>query len=68
MNKDPEAKKALNTDELDQVSGGTFDEMCEYLIKMHEKYGDDYILKMTPEEHALKKAWGLHKAGEPDPE
>ena len=68
MNKDLEAKKALNSEELDQVSGGTFDEMCEYLISMHEKYGDGYIKLMTHEEHELVYKWGMHQHGEPDPE
>ena len=66
MNKDLEAKKALNTEEMDQVFGGTAEEFFAYLERMNEKYGN-YSL-MTPEEKEIAKKWAHHHPGEPNPE
>ncbi len=67
MNNDLEAKKALNTDEMEKVSGGSFEEWWAYEDIMKEKYGEDYTKYMTREERDMLKKWLLHQPGEPDP-
>ena len=68
MNKNLEEKKALNTEEMEKVSGGTLDEYRAYMDKMREKYGDSFLSKMTAKEQALGPDWLFHKPGDPDPE